>query len=155
MKYSSQCVKIKDWVDLNYNKQKIKINLFSYKYGYHSGPEVHHVYLAPPPPPPPPVRYVEYIEKPVFVPKIIEKPVFKPHDEYAPPSWSSQPLPDPVYGYVTYIYRRNTRYFTGTCSGISMKPIFAPPRDRFQGIYIKFENIAFSEFISSAWIYLL
>ncbi|XP_031787203.1 uncharacterized protein LOC100117552 isoform X1 [Nasonia vitripennis] len=66
-----------------------------YKLGYHSGPQVHHVYLAPPPPP---VKYVEYVEKPVYVPHIVEKPVFKPaHFDHYEPAWSQQD-PSPVYG---------------------------------------------------------
>ncbi|XP_043477220.1 uncharacterized protein LOC122508153 [Leptopilina heterotoma] len=60
-----------------------------YKYGYHRAPEVHHVYLAPPPSP---VKYIEYVEKPVFVDRIIEKPVFKEHVE----SW--HPEPPSTYG---------------------------------------------------------
>ncbi|XP_051164376.1 uncharacterized protein LOC127283491 [Leptopilina boulardi] len=60
-----------------------------YKYGYHRAPEVHHVYLAPPPTP---VKYIEYVEKPVFVDRIIEKPVFKEHVE----SW--HPDPPSTYG---------------------------------------------------------
>ncbi|XP_015594123.1 uncharacterized protein LOC107267220 [Cephus cinctus] len=66
-----------------------------YKFGsYHSSPEVHHVYLSPPPPP---VKYVEYVEKPVFVERIVEKPIYKSaHVEYEP-AWS-QPDPSPVYG---------------------------------------------------------
>lgn len=49
-----------------------------YKAGYYSAPpQVHRVYLSPPPAT---VKYVEYIEKPVFVERIIERPspVFKP-----------------------------------------------------------------------------
>ncbi|XP_012256369.2 uncharacterized protein LOC105686297 [Athalia rosae] len=59
-----------------------------YKAGYHTAPEVHHVYLSPPPPP---VKYVEYVEKPVYVERIVEKPV---HVEYEP-AWSQ---PAPAYG---------------------------------------------------------
>ncbi|XP_014235441.1 histidine-rich glycoprotein-like [Trichogramma pretiosum] len=43
-----------------------------YKYGYHSGPKVHRIYLSPPPI----HRHVEYIEGPIYKPKIIEEPVF-------------------------------------------------------------------------------
>ncbi|XP_058805634.1 uncharacterized protein LOC131672439 [Phymastichus coffea] len=60
-----------------------------YKFGYHSAPEVHHVIYAPPPPA---VKYVEFVEKPVY----LEKPAFKPHVEYEP-AWSP-PEPSPVYG---------------------------------------------------------
>lgn len=88
--------------------------LYRYKLGYHSGPEVHHVYLAPPPPQ---VRYVEYVEKPVYVPHIVEKPVFKPaHFDHYEPAWSQQD-PSPAYGLVyihIYTYRTlwepSTRY---------------------------------------------
>ncbi|XP_043283819.1 uncharacterized protein [Venturia canescens] len=69
-----------------------------YKAGYyHGGPEVHHVYVAPPPPPA--VKYVEYVEKPVFVERIVERPVFKSHPvpEFDP-AWSHQAEPSPVYG---------------------------------------------------------
>ncbi|XP_076176353.1 uncharacterized protein LOC143151260 [Ptiloglossa arizonensis] len=47
-----------------------------YKAGYYTAPEVHHVYLSPPPPA---VKYVEYVEKPIFVERIVERPapVFK------------------------------------------------------------------------------
>lgn len=54
-----------------------------YKAGYYTAPEVHHVYLSPPPPS---VKYVEYVEKPVFVERII-KPI---HAEYSgPPPYGS------------------------------------------------------------------
>ncbi|XP_014615340.1 PREDICTED: uncharacterized protein LOC106793166 [Polistes canadensis] len=69
-----------------------------YKLGYYSAPEVHRIYV-PPPPPPPAVKYVEYVEKPVYISRIIEKPatVYKSaHLDYEP-SWS-QPDPSPVYG---------------------------------------------------------
>jgi hypothetical protein len=51
---------------------------------------VHHVYLSPPP-----VKYVEYVEKPVYIEKFIPKPVYKPHIEYGAPTWSQ---PDSSYG---------------------------------------------------------
>lgn len=63
--------------------------IFSYKAGYFSAPEVHHVYVAPP------VKYVEYVEKPVYIEKFIPKPLYKPHIEYSAPGWSQ---PDPTYG---------------------------------------------------------
>lgn len=63
--------------------------IFSYKAGYYSAPEVHHVYLSPP------VKYVEYVEKPVYIERIVPKPIYKPHAEYAAPVWSQ---PDPSYG---------------------------------------------------------
>lgn len=53
-----------------------------YKLGYKTAPEVHHVYVSSPPAS---VKYVEYVDKPVFVERIIERPtpVFKPvHVEY-------------------------------------------------------------------------
>ncbi|XP_031772194.1 uncharacterized protein LOC100865144 [Apis florea] len=53
-----------------------------YKIGYKTAPEVHHVYLSPPPAS---VKYVEYVDKPIFIERIIERsaPVFKPvHVEY-------------------------------------------------------------------------
>ncbi|XP_011308204.1 uncharacterized protein [Fopius arisanus] len=65
-----------------------------YKLGYHHSPEVHHVYLAPPPPP---VRYVEYVDKPVYIERIVEKPVFKSHADYDHQAWSS-PEPSSTYG---------------------------------------------------------
>ncbi|XP_015115386.1 uncharacterized protein LOC107040012 [Diachasma alloeum] len=66
-----------------------------YKLGYHHSPEVHHVYLSPPPPP---VRYVEYVEKPVYVERIIEKPVFKsPPIDYDHQPWGP-PEPSSTYG---------------------------------------------------------
>ncbi|KAK2585466.1 hypothetical protein KPH14_010124 [Odynerus spinipes] len=67
-----------------------------YKLGYHSAPEVHRIYV---PPPPPPVKYVEYVEKPVYISRFIEKPapIYKAaHVDYEP-SWS-QPDPSPHYG---------------------------------------------------------
>ncbi|XP_015438557.1 PREDICTED: uncharacterized protein LOC107193596 [Dufourea novaeangliae] len=42
-----------------------------YKAGYYTAPRVQHVYLSPPPST---VKYVEYVEKPIFVEKIIETP---------------------------------------------------------------------------------
>ncbi|XP_003706906.1 uncharacterized protein LOC100875245 [Megachile rotundata] len=54
-----------------------------YKAGYYSAPQVRHVYLSSPPPS---TKYVEYVEKPIYVERIIERPapVFKPiHVEYA------------------------------------------------------------------------
>ncbi|XP_043259507.1 uncharacterized protein LOC122401442 [Colletes gigas] len=42
-----------------------------YKFGHYTAPEVHHVYLSPPPPS---VKYVEYVEKPIFVERIVERP---------------------------------------------------------------------------------
>ncbi|XP_074100034.1 uncharacterized protein LOC141528076 [Cotesia typhae] len=65
-----------------------------YKAGYHYSPEVHHVYVAPPPP----VRYVEYVEKPVFIEKIVERPVEKSLVEYNK-HWSSHHEPLSFYGY--------------------------------------------------------
>ncbi|XP_057329584.1 uncharacterized protein LOC130670276 [Microplitis mediator] len=65
-----------------------------YKAGYQHSPEVHHVYVAAPPP----VRYVEYVEKPVFVEKIVERPVGKSYVEYEK-HWSPQHEPLPIYGY--------------------------------------------------------
>lgn len=63
----------------------------SYKAGYYSAPEVHHVYLSPP------VKYVEYVEKPIYIERIAPKPIYgPPHKEYAP-AWS-QPDPSPSYG---------------------------------------------------------
>lgn len=62
---------------------------FSYKAGYFSAPEVHHVYVSPP------VKYVEYVEKPVYIEKIVPKPIYKPHIEYDGPVWSQ---PDTSYG---------------------------------------------------------
>lgn len=56
--------------------------IFRYKIGYKTAPEVHHVYLSPPPAS---VKYVEYVDKPIFIERIIERsaPVFKPvHVEY-------------------------------------------------------------------------
>ncbi|XP_017883875.1 uncharacterized protein LOC108627233 [Ceratina calcarata] len=54
-----------------------------YKAGYYTAPEVHHVYLSPPPAS---VKYVEYVEKPVFVERII-KPI---HAEYnSPPPYGA------------------------------------------------------------------
>ncbi|OAD52256.1 hypothetical protein WN48_02541 [Eufriesea mexicana] len=56
-----------------------------YKAGHYNAPQVHHVYLSPPPAA---VKYVEYVEKPIFVERIIERPssVFKPiHAEYKDP----------------------------------------------------------------------
>lgn len=53
-----------------------------YKLGYKTAPEVHHIYVSSPPAS---VKYVEYVDKPVFVERIIERPtpVFKPvHVEY-------------------------------------------------------------------------
>ncbi|XP_043524191.1 uncharacterized protein LOC122536133 [Frieseomelitta varia] len=53
-----------------------------YKVGYKTAPQVHHVYLSAPPAS---VKYVEYIDKPIFIERIIERPtpVFKPiHVEY-------------------------------------------------------------------------
>ncbi|XP_034190135.1 uncharacterized protein LOC117608717 isoform X1 [Osmia lignaria lignaria] len=53
-----------------------------YKAGYYSAPEVRHVYLSPPPAS---TKYVEYVEKPVYIERIIERPapVYKPvHVEY-------------------------------------------------------------------------
>ncbi|XP_076630409.1 uncharacterized protein LOC143346305 [Colletes latitarsis] len=41
-----------------------------YKVGHYTAPEVHHVYLSPPPS----VKYVEYVEKPIFVERIVERP---------------------------------------------------------------------------------
>ncbi|KAL2728269.1 mam domain-containing glycosylphosphatidylinositol anchor protein 1 [Vespula maculifrons] len=66
-----------------------------YKLGYHSAPEVHRIYVSSPPA----VKYVEYVEKPVYISRIIEKPapVYKAaHLDYEP-SWS-QPDPSPHYG---------------------------------------------------------
>lgn len=60
--------------------------LKGYKAGYYSAPEVHHVYLSPPPAP---VKYVEYIEKPVYVERIIERP---------PPVFASHSQPSSTYG---------------------------------------------------------
>lgn len=57
-----------------------------YKAGYYTAPQVHHVYLSPPRSS---VKYVEYVEKPVYVERIIERPasVLKPtHLEYNDPS---------------------------------------------------------------------
>ncbi|XP_076282400.1 uncharacterized protein LOC143209944 [Lasioglossum baleicum] len=48
-----------------------------YKAGYYTAPTVRHVYLSPPPSA---VKYVEYVEKPIFVERIVERPapaVFK------------------------------------------------------------------------------
>ncbi|XP_078039437.1 uncharacterized protein LOC144471353 [Augochlora pura] len=42
-----------------------------YKAGYYTAPSVRHVYLSPPPSA---VKYIEYVEKPVFVERIIERP---------------------------------------------------------------------------------
>ncbi|XP_076640643.1 uncharacterized protein LOC143352180 [Halictus rubicundus] len=42
-----------------------------YKAGYYTAPSVRHVYLSPPPSA---VKYVEYVEKPIFVERIIERP---------------------------------------------------------------------------------
>ncbi|XP_076247662.1 uncharacterized protein LOC143187375 [Calliopsis andreniformis] len=58
-----------------------------YKAGLYTAPQVHHVYLSPPLPPPPPssLKYIEYVEKPIFVERIIERPasILKPiHVEY-------------------------------------------------------------------------
>ncbi|CAD1475020.1 unnamed protein product, partial [Heterotrigona itama] len=53
-----------------------------YKVGYKTAPQIHRVYLSAPPAS---VKYVEYIDEPIFVEKIIERPtpVFKPtHVEY-------------------------------------------------------------------------
>lgn len=87
---------------------------YRYKAGYYhggAGPEVHHVYVAPPPPPPPPpvFKYVEYVEKPVYLERIVERPVFKSHPPLPEfePSWSHPAEPSPVYGY-TYIYTIHT-----------------------------------------------
>lgn len=45
----------------------------------------------------PPVKYVEYVEKPVYIERIVPKPIYgPPHKEYAP-TWS-QPDPSPSYG---------------------------------------------------------
>ncbi|XP_033220358.1 uncharacterized protein LOC117174983 isoform X2 [Belonocnema kinseyi] len=67
-----------------------------YKYGHQRGPEVHHVYLSPPPAP---VKYIEYVEKPVFVQRFVEKPVYKPvHVEHVEHVEWSQPDPPPSYG---------------------------------------------------------
>ncbi|XP_018393541.1 PREDICTED: uncharacterized protein LOC108772505 [Cyphomyrmex costatus] len=60
-----------------------------YKAGYYNAPEVHHVYLSPP------TKYVEYVEKPIYIERIVPKPIYKPHEEYAAPVWSQ---PDPSYG---------------------------------------------------------
>ena len=60
--------------------------LKGYKAGYYTAPQVHHVYLSPPRSS---VKYVEYVEKPVYVERIIERPasVLKPtHVEYSDPS---------------------------------------------------------------------
>ncbi|XP_034940286.1 uncharacterized protein [Chelonus insularis] len=65
-----------------------------YKVGHQHSPDIHHVYVAAPPPP---VRYVEYVEKPVFIERIVERPVEKSHIIHDGP-WS-QPEPSPVYGY--------------------------------------------------------
>ncbi|XP_076684901.1 uncharacterized protein LOC143377503 [Andrena cerasifolii] len=57
-----------------------------FKAGFYTAPQVHHVYLSPPKSS---VKYVEYVEKPVYVERIIERPasVFKPaHVEYSDPS---------------------------------------------------------------------
>lgn len=85
---------------------------YRYKFGYHSAPEVHHVIVAPPPPP---VKYVEYVEKPIY----LEKPVFKPHVEYEP-AWS-HPEPSPVYGLV-YIYCAIVYY--STCTSLYLYPVY-------------------------------
>lgn len=63
--------------------------IFSYKAGYYNTPEVHHVYLSPP------EKYVEFVEKPIYIERIVPKPIYKPHAEYAAPIWSQ---PDPPYG---------------------------------------------------------
>ncbi|XP_076228581.1 uncharacterized protein LOC116431862 isoform X2 [Nomia melanderi] len=42
-----------------------------YKAGYYTAPSVRHVYLSPPSPA---VKYIEYVEKPIFVERIIERP---------------------------------------------------------------------------------
>ncbi|XP_012284537.2 uncharacterized protein LOC105701955 [Orussus abietinus] len=65
-----------------------------YKAGFLTAPPVHHVYVAPPSPP---VKYIEYVERPVYVERIVEKPVFKSeHVEYEH-GWS-QPEPPSGYG---------------------------------------------------------
>ncbi|CAK9802754.1 hypothetical protein ANTQUA_LOCUS3458 [Anthophora quadrimaculata] len=58
-----------------------------YKAAYYSAPQVHHVYLSPPPASS--VKYVEYVEKPIFVERIVERPspILKSiHTEYKDPS---------------------------------------------------------------------
>ncbi|XP_076752507.1 uncharacterized protein LOC143424373 [Xylocopa sonorina] len=57
-----------------------------YKAGYYTAPRVHHVYRSSPPAS---VKYVEYVEKPIFVERIIERPTsyLKPISvEYSDPS---------------------------------------------------------------------
>ncbi|KAK9293805.1 hypothetical protein QLX08_011360 [Tetragonisca angustula] len=56
-----------------------------YKVGYKTAPQIHHVYLSAPPAS---VKYVEHIDKPIFIERTIERPtpVFKPiHVEYSSP----------------------------------------------------------------------
>ncbi|KAG7199228.1 hypothetical protein KM043_018097 [Ampulex compressa] len=68
-----------------------------YKAGYYSAPNVHHVYLSPPPPA---VKYVEYVEKPVYVERVIERHTggFKPvHVEYEPATVPQKNF-SPAYG---------------------------------------------------------
>ncbi|KOC70800.1 hypothetical protein WH47_06840 [Habropoda laboriosa] len=63
-----------------------------YKAAYYSAPQVRHVYLSPPPASS--VKYVEYVEKPIFIERIVERPspIVKPiHAEYKDPS---------PYGYI-------------------------------------------------------
>ncbi|CAK9817513.1 hypothetical protein ANTPLA_LOCUS9409 [Anthophora plagiata] len=58
-----------------------------YKAAHYSAPQVHHVYLSPPPASS--VKYVEYVEKPIFVERIVERPspILKSiHTEYKDPS---------------------------------------------------------------------
>ncbi|CAL7942791.1 unnamed protein product [Xylocopa violacea] len=58
-----------------------------YKAGYYTAPQVHHVYRSSPPASS--VKYVEYVEKPIFVERIIERPTsyLKPISvEYNDPS---------------------------------------------------------------------
>ncbi|XP_033330476.2 uncharacterized protein LOC117222724 [Megalopta genalis] len=61
-----------------------------YKAGYYTAPSVRHVYLSPPPSA---VKYVEYVEKPVFVERIIERPA--PFVKSVPAVFSE---PSPSYG---------------------------------------------------------
>lgn len=46
-----------------------------YKAGYHSGPDVHHVYVGAEPPSAA-IKYVEYVSEPVYVSRIVHKSVY-------------------------------------------------------------------------------
>ncbi|KAK0088291.1 hypothetical protein PV325_012487 [Microctonus aethiopoides] len=71
-----------------------------FKVGYQHSPEVQHVYVAAPPPPPP-AKYIEYVEKPIYIERFVERPPIakQEHGGYDG-AWSPPPRePSPVYGY--------------------------------------------------------